>query len=151
MNMTELQARLEAECFNFGVVHVGPRWDWCGDTYCLAQEGETFEVFYVERGQKGTVFGTFKNEEDACASFYERVSREKWNRAHCLGLFAEESKAESLVKLLRDGGIEDIHRDVIPHTEPHRVFVFGTDVIKAKDIMEKSNIPLHGTRGDARP
>ena len=32
--------------------------------------------------------------------------------------------------MFHDGGIEDIHRDMIPHTEPHRVFVLGTDVVK---------------------
>jgi len=136
MNMQELKDKLNAECYNSYVVYVGPDWHRCADTYCLSQEGNIFEVFYVERGKKGEVLGAFEIEQEACDFFYKKVSSEKWNRAHCLGLFTKETDAIALAKRLKAGGIRDVYRDTIPHTEPYRVFVFGTDLIKAKNILE---------------
>jgi hypothetical protein len=137
MDIRELKDRLNAECYNPQAVYVGPDWHRYSDRLCLTQENMIFKVFYVERGQKGTILGIFQNENEACDFFYEQISSDKWYSAHCLGLYEKEADAITLANLLQNSGIKDVYRDVIPHSKPYRVFVFGTDLIKAKGVLEK--------------
>jgi hypothetical protein len=71
MKMEELRKRLHEEHFAEHAYRVGEGWSSAADAFCLAEEGSAFEIFYVERGQKGASFGRYTEEQAACEAFYE--------------------------------------------------------------------------------
>lgn len=71
MNREELRKRLESEGFNKTIYSLDG--DCSFEGYCLDYSHGTWRVYYFERG---TTYDEdlFKNEEDACLSFYNRIS-----------------------------------------------------------------------------
>ena len=130
MNLQELSAHLQRECYQPSVYHVGFGWGACGDTFCIERIGGQFEIFYVERGQRGEAIHRCESESDACAAFLAALDRERFARAHCVGCFTTKSEADSLSERLVSSGII-VHRDAIPYSSTtdmrYPVFVFGRD------------------------
>jgi hypothetical protein len=115
-------------------------WGACGDTYCIEQIGGKFEIFYVERGQRGKTIQQIESETAACETFIAILNRERFSRGHCVGFFTVKSAAGALAERLTSLGI-GIHRDAIPYSSStdlrYKVFVFGRDKIRAQEIIDR--------------
>lgn len=135
MNTTELAKRLDEEGFNADFYCIGPGWRRLGNGFALDKVGDSFEWFYVERGQKGGVEGVFASEEEACRFVYEALSKDKWAQSHMVGMFESAAEAADLARALSLKGIYS-ETDRIPYgglSDPRfRVFVYGRDVFKVK-------------------
>ena len=136
MNVNELVKRLHEEGFNSLFYCIGPGWHRLGDGFALDKAGDSFEWFYVERGQKGEVERVFASEEEACQFVYEVLSKDKWAQSHMVGMFKSDSEAADLTRTLSRQGIRS-ETDCIPYGGPndprYRVFVYGRDVFKLKN------------------
>lgn len=139
MNLQELSVHLRHECYQPAVYHVGSGWGACGDTFCVARVGSQFEVFYVERGQRGEAIHRCETEAAACDAFIAVLDRERFSRAHCVGFFTMKTEADMLLERLVSAGII-VHRDAIPYSSStdmrYRVFVFGRDKIRAQEMIK---------------
>ena len=137
MNTFELAKRLDEEGFNSHFYCVGPGWHRLGDGFALDKVGDSFEWFYVERGQKGEVEKVFASEDEACQFAYEALSKDKWAQSHMVGMFESEPEAADLARALSCEGIRS-EIDRIPYgglNDPRfRVFVYGRDVFKIKNF-----------------
>jgi len=144
MNLRELSAHLERECYQPSVYHIGSGWSACGDTFCIDQVNGRFEVFYVERGERGETFHCCESESAACDAFLATLDLERFSRAHCVGFFNAKSAADGLSERLRSIGIT-VHRDAIPYNGVtdlrYRVFVFGRDKLLAQGMIDRENPP----------
>lgn len=140
MHMRELSEFLLQECYQPNVYHIGPGWESCGDTFCIDRVGIHFEVFYVERGQRGNVIRRCETEVAACAAFLEIIDREPFSRAHCIGFFTVQPEADALAQRLISAGIK-VHRDAISYSSStdmrYRVFVFGRDKLRAQELLRQ--------------
>lgn len=136
MNTDELAKRLDEEGFNSQFYCIGPGWQRLGDGFALDKVGDSFEWFYVERGQKREVERVFASEEEACQFVYETLSKDKWAQSHMVGMFKSASEAADLARELSLEGIRS-ETDRIPYGGLHdprfRVFVYGRDVFKIKN------------------
>jgi len=139
MNTDELAKSLAVEGFNPHFYCIGPGWRRLGDGFALDKVGDSFEWFYVERGQKGQAERVFTSEEEACRFAYEALSQDKWARSHLVGVFGSESEAADLARALSREGIRS-ETDRIPYgglNDPRfRVFVYGRDVFRVKSSAE---------------
>src|SRR5258707_12354569 len=115
MNLHELSAHLQRECYQPSVYHIGSGWGACGDTFCIERIGGQFEGFYVERGRRGEAIHRCASESAACDAFLAALDRERFSRAHCVGLFTTKSEADSLSERLVSAGIT-VHRNAIPYS-----------------------------------
>src|SRR5881394_2329542 len=115
MTLHELTAHLQRECYQPSVYHIGSGWGGCGDTFCIEKIGGQFEIFYVERGQRGEAIHRVESESAACEAFLTVLDRERFSRGHCLGFFTSKPDADVLAERLVSAGIS-IHRDAIPYS-----------------------------------
>ena len=138
MNLKELSDFLQNECYQEHAYHIGSGWNACGDAYCLEQTNSRYEIFYVERGQRGKTIQSFTNEDEVCRKFVGLLNQERFSKAHCIGFFTLKKEADSTAEQLACAGIT-VHRDTIPYSSSddfrYRVFVFGRDKIRAKEII----------------
>ncbi len=145
MNLQELSAHLQRECYQPSVYHVGSGWRSCEDTFCIEKIGGQFEVFYTERGQRGKAIHRGESESAACEAFLAALDRGRFSRAHCVGFFTAKSEADSLSERLVSAGIS-VHRDAIPYSSTtgmrYRVFVFGRDKLRAQEIIDHAIRPV---------
>jgi hypothetical protein len=145
MNLQELSEHLLLECYQPNAYHVGSGWGDCGDTYCIDRVDGQFEVFYVERGQRGKPIHRVQTEAEACATFLDVLDHARFSRAHCIGSFTAQSEADALAQLLASAGIK-VHRDAIPYGGPsdmrYRIFVFGRDKIRAEELIHLATRPV---------
>ncbi len=136
MNTEELAKRLDEEGFNSDFYCIGPGWQRLGNGFALDKVGDSFEWFYVERGQRGQAERVFASEEEACQFVYEALSKDKWAQSHMVGMFESEAEAATLARALSLQGIRS-ETDRIPYgglNDPRfRVFVYGRDVFKIKN------------------
>ena len=139
MNIEELNERLEEEGFNSQFYCIGPGWCRLGDGFALDRVGDSFEWFYVERGQRGRAEKVFASEEEACQFVYETLSKDDWARSHMIGMFESAAEAAELAQELSREGIWS-KTDRIPYGGPDdprfRVFVYGRDVFKVKKAAD---------------
>jgi hypothetical protein len=138
MNLTELSDFLQNECYQEQVYHIGSGWKVCADAYCLEQTNSNYEIFYVERGQRGKAIQCSTNEDEVCRMFIELLNRERFSKAHCIGNFILKKEADAITEKLTSAGIT-LHRDTIPYSSSndfrYRVFVFGRDKIRAQEVI----------------
>ena len=131
MTCSELNARLLAEFYRPDAFSVGEGWQRCDDVECLAQVGDHYEIFYVERGKRVEApSATYATEDEACDGYYALMSRNLTARTYYLGHFESQTMADGLVQLLAENGV--------PSTQDHipwggsgrfrfRVYVLGKD------------------------
>lgn len=134
----ELQQRLEAEGFNEDYYCIGSSWGRLHNGFALDATPQGFEFFYVERGCKSPI-ESFETEADACRYAYNFLANDKWSKSHMIGFFNAEEQAARCISWLQENGIEYL-KDKIPYgglNDPrYRVFVFGNDFKKVKDLRE---------------
>lgn len=145
MILHELSAHLQRGCYQPSVYHVGSGWGACGDTFCIEKICRHFEVFYVERGQRGEAIHRCESESAACEAFLAALDRERFSRAHCVGFFATKSEADTLSERFALAGIA-VHRDAILYSSTtdmrYRLFVFGRDKMRAQEIIDHETRPV---------
>lgn len=138
MNTDELTKRLEEEGLNSLFYCIGAGWHRLANGFALDKAGDSWEWFYVERGQRGQAEKVFASEEEACRFAYEALAKDKWSQSHMVGMFESESEAADLARALSLEGIQS-KTDRIPYgglNDPRfRVFVYGRDVFKIKDSV----------------
>ena len=144
MNLQELAAHLDQECYQPSIYCIGSGWRAYHDAYCIERIGGQFEVFYTERGQRGAVIHRGESESAACEAFLAALDRSQCSRAHCVGFFTSKSEADSLSERLVSAGIA-VHRDEIPYSSKtgmrYRVFVFGRDKLRVQEIIDHALRP----------
>lgn len=145
MNLNQLSTHLKEECYEPGVYHIGPGWDVCADTFCIEKISRQFEVFYVERGQRGEAIYRSESEAEACDAFLALLERERFSRAHCVGFFETKPEADKFTERLVSAGI-NVHRDAVPYNSStdlrYRVFVLGRDKLRVQEIIGHKELPI---------
>lgn len=106
------------------------------DSYGVLNAGETWEVFYVERGER-SILQVCATEQEACSQLYELLLAGRGTRAHCVGFFSTQADADNLAGRLRDAGLTPT-TNAIPWTateKRYRVFVHGREAAEARRIL----------------
>ena len=137
MTLEELSAHLQRECYQPNAYHVGSNWSGCSDSYCIDRVGEKFAIFYVERGKRDDPVHCYETEEEACDAFLAELDRDRFSRAHCVGIFTTQSQADALALWLDSVGIT-FHRDanLVASEHKYSVAVIGRTAKKNRIAME---------------
>ena len=136
MKVAELKRRLIEEGCSTNNYSVGLSGS---DVYCLENQGGTWLVFYTERGQDQDPIFESVSEEEACAFFFNYMTK-KFRHDHLVGFFVSKEKAKTLAERLAQHEIQS-HQDKIPYggwADPgYRVFVVGKDIFKAREVLRE--------------
>lgn len=139
LTLEKLAAQLKAENFNENFYCIGVGWQKLTDGFALEEvlPGK-FEFFYTERGGRN-VEKIFEDEDEACRYVYDFLSNIKSAKKHIIGFFQTQEQAQKQIAELRKLNVE-IFTDSIPYgginDRRYRVFVFGNDVDKVRNLIE---------------
>ncbi|WP_345949261.1 hypothetical protein ABDD95_20660 [Mucilaginibacter sp. PAMB04274] len=108
--------------------------------YGLDFDNDAYVGYYTERGQRQN-FERFEKEEAAVAYAFGIIKADIYANRHMIGFVKTESELQSLMKELDNRGITYIN-DVLfysnqPPRDRFRVFAFGCDVRKVKDLEKR--------------
>jgi hypothetical protein len=139
MKAYELRERLLAGGCNESSFAVKSRGN---EVYCLDEIGDTWVVFYTERGQDSDPIFKSSSEDDACQFFYDYVMKlEHW---HIVGFFKEEVSAKALEAKLLSIGVKPIRNDIPSYKfnddTRYRVFVAGKEIFKVREALGEISI-----------
>ena len=98
MNIAELQQRLLDEGCSPHNFSIGPGGS---DVYCLEQQDGIWRVFYTERGKEAAPIFESRDEEEACAFYFNYITT-KFRHDHLVGFFISERNAIELVSRLAE-------------------------------------------------
>jgi hypothetical protein len=133
MRLGEVEAILLASGAAPHNFHVGS--EGADDALVLVRDGERFRIGYAERGRIREVLAEHDDEDAACRDFVDRVLSIR--HLHLVGMFADEATARATADRLGVAGIP-VQRDAIPFGPcdvRHRVFVEGTDIHRAREVL----------------
>jgi hypothetical protein len=107
------------------------------DVFCLENQNGSWRVFYTERGKDDDPIFESASEEEACAFYFEYITK-RMRHDHLVGFFKVEENAKALAEKLAESGIQS-HQDKIPYggwVDPRfRVFVVGKDIFRARAVL----------------
>lgn len=133
----ELERYLEDECYSFRELTIGKH--TAPEGYIIEKNGNTYDFCCSERGTKSIV-KSFLNEKDLVKYAYERLSKNKWDRAHLVSWLWDEEEIHQTEQELRNMNIAFERNDVPNYSQgktAYRIFVFGRDVKKLTGFKEK--------------
>lgn len=135
-SVKNLELYLKQECFNDYTFSIGNFGRKMQEGFLLDFNGQKYQYYYVERGQKDLI-KEFENEEDACKYVFEKLSNSKDGRRHCVGFTKSEKKHIEICNKLDEKGL-NYETDSIPYSSStdlrYRIFVFGCDIQKVKNL-----------------
>lgn len=106
----------------------------------LEKNGNLYEWFYTERGKKQTL-EYFDTEKKAVQFALKEIKGDSHANRNFIGMYKESSEVEKILSELKNRGIE-YWTDKIPYgginDRRTRVFVIGTGINKAKDLIKET-------------
>lgn len=78
-SIEELEKYLEEEHYSFTELTIGKH--YAPEGYVIEKNGNVYDFCYCERGKK-TVLKSFSKEQDLVEYSLEKLSADKWNKAH---------------------------------------------------------------------
>ena len=133
----ELEVYLEENGYSFQELTIGNHHAHQG--YIVEQEKGSYNFSCSERGHK-IVLKSFEKEEDLVKYALDTINKSEWAKAHLLACVFDESEILEIERILRGRNVEYRRNDIPNYKEgkrAYRVFVFGNDILKLKDIKEK--------------
>ncbi|MPR37218.1 hypothetical protein GBK04_28750 [Cytophagaceae bacterium SJW1-29] len=113
--------------------------------YGLYRDGNQFVWFYTERGARDNLH-YFQTESDAVAYVFAAITSDKTGNRHLIGLVTTTQEQVLLTEL--DARGVRYWKDEIPfgslHDKRSRIFVFGCDIRRVPDLLEKYGIWQQG-------
>ncbi len=132
----ELEEWMKDNCYNFRSYSIGG--NPIGEGYGIENSGGLYIWYYTERGERENL-KYFMNEEDVIKFAFNEMKTDKWANSHCIGFTDNKERSIELVEILTQMKIKYMI-DEIPYysiNKPtHRVFVFGCDKLKTKNLKE---------------
>lgn len=136
----ELLDWMKANCYNDDSYAIGGKTIYEG--FGLEKSGEGYAWYYTERGSRD-VQKQFATEAEAVAFAHRSISADTIANRHLVGFVKEQARVEELLAELHARQIR-YEMDMIPYGGPNdprtRVFVFGCDVLRVKDLVEKFGV-----------
>ena len=136
MKIEELKKWFEDECCRENTYAIGEEpnlFEGLG----LQKDGDEFIWYFTERGRK-QIIKTFEDEEAACEFAFNQIKNNRFAKTHLIAL-TDEIKMNEIINELKKRNIK-YETDKIPYEKgiyKHRVFVFGCDYRKVKDLEGK--------------
>lgn len=134
--MQELDDWMTAHCYPDSyaigkrIIHEG---------YGLYRDENQFVWFYTERGVCDNLL-TFQTESEAVAYAFNAIIGDKTANRHLVGFVSDKGEEQALLAELDQRGIA-YWKDEIPfggmHDKRSRIFVFGCDIRRLPDLLEK--------------
>lgn len=136
-SIEELEKHLEEECYSFIELTIGKH--HAPEGYVIEKNGNVYDFSYSERGKK-TVMKTFSKEQDLVEYALNKLSADKWNKAHLVAWVWNEVEIQQAEQELKNNDI-GFERNDIPNYSggrtAYRIFVFGRDVVKLTEFKKK--------------
>ncbi|WP_018619527.1 hypothetical protein [Spirosoma luteum] len=107
--------------------------------YGLSTEENGYAWFYTERGKQYTI-QHFETESQAVAFAFGKITSDKTANRHLIGFLNDNALEQELLTELKTREIA-WWKDEIPygglHDKRSRIFVFGCDIRRVPDLLEK--------------
>lgn len=136
-SLVELEKYFEDECYSFLDLTIGKHHAPEGNV--IEKNGDMYEFCYSERGQK-TVIKSFSREQDLVKYALERLTANKWNKAHLVAWVWTEREIKQAEQELKKNNITFERNDIPNYIQgkyAYRIFVFGKDVLKLSSFRKK--------------
>lgn len=136
-NIEELEKYLEEECYSFAGLTIGKH--SAPEGYIIETNGSEYNFSYSERGRK-MVLKSFSNEKDLVEYAFEKLSADKWNKAHLVAWVWNIDEIQQAEWELKKKDIMFERNDIPNYSQgkiAYRIFVFGRDIEKLVDFKKK--------------
>lgn len=136
-NIEELEKYLEEECYSFAGLTIGKH--SAPEGYIIEANGSEYNFSYSERGRK-TVVKSFCCEKDLVEYAFEKLSADKWNKAHLVAWVWSKDEIKQAEQELKKKDIMFERNDIPNYSQgkdAYRIFVFGRDIEKLVDFKKK--------------
>ena len=136
-SIEELEKYLEDECYSFVEINIGKH--HAHEGIVIEKNGDAYEFGYSERGRK-TVMKSFSSEQELVEYALEKLSADKWNKAHLVAWVWSEADIQQAEQELKNNNISFERNDVPNYSQgrnAYRIFVFGRDVLKLAEFIKK--------------
>lgn len=136
-SIEELEKYLEEEHYSFIEITIGRH--YAPEGYVIEKNGNAYDFCYSERGKK-TVLKSFSKEQDLVEYSLEKLSADKWNKAHLVAWVWSEDEIQQAEQELKNNNIGFERNDIPNYSQgrtAYRIFVFGRDVAKLTEFMKK--------------
>lgn len=133
----ELEKYLEDECYSFIDITIGKH--RAPEGIVIEKNGYAYNFCYSERGIK-EVIKSFSREKDLVEYAYEKLSADKWNKAHLVAWVWSECEILQAEQDLQKNDIIFERNDVPNYSQgrtAYRIFVFGRDVEKLAEFKKR--------------
>ena len=133
----ELEKYLEDECYSFIDITIGKHRAPEGSV--IEKNGYAYNFCYSERVIK-QVIKSFSREKDLVEYAYEKLSADKWNKAHLVAWVWSECEILQAEQDLQKNDIIFERNDVPNYSQgrtAYRIFVFGRDVEKLAEFKKR--------------
>ena len=136
-DIEELEKYLEEECYSFAGLTIGKH--SAPEGYIIETNGSEYNFSYSERGRK-MVLKSFSNEKDLVEYAFEKLSADKWNKAHLVAWVWNIDEIQQAEWELKKKDIMFERNDIPNYSQgktAYRIFVFGRDIEKLVDFKKK--------------
>ncbi len=136
-SIEELEKYLEKEKYSFRELTIGKH--GAQEGYIIEKNENSYDFSYSERGKK-TVLKSFAKEEELVEYAFNKLSSNKWNRAHLVARVHSEAEIQQAEQELKNKHIEFVRNDIPNYAQGrsiYRIFVFGRDVEKLSEFMKR--------------
>lgn len=133
----ELEKYLEDECYSFIDITIGKH--RAPEGIVIEKNGYAYNFCYSERGIN-KVIKSFSREKDLVEYAYEKLSADKWNKAHLVARVWSECEILQAEQDLQKNDIIFERNDVPNYSQgrtAYRIFVFGRDVEKLAEFKKR--------------
>lgn len=136
-SIEELEKYLEDECYSFAEITIGRH--YAHEGIIIEKNGMVYEFGYSQRGKK-IIIKSFSKEEELVEYALEKLSADKWNKAHLVAWVWSEADVQQAEQELRNNNISFERNDIPNYSQgrsAYRIFVFGRDVLKLAEFTKK--------------
>ena len=133
----ELERYFEENGYSFQELSIGKHHAYQG--YVIEKAEGRYNFSCSERGNK-MVLKSFDKEEDLVKYALDTIDKSKWAKAHLLASTYSEREMSEIESMLEERNIRFRRNDIPYYKEGrrlYRIFVFGNDMLKLKDINMK--------------
>jgi hypothetical protein len=148
MTLRDLGLRFRREGVEPALYHIGDGWQCIDDAFALVRDGDAYEIFYTERGLRGSAHGRYATEAEACEAYHALVTSMQATRLYLIAFVSDRARADAVAAVL-DAHSVPHHRDSILYRGPadwrFRVLVRGPNARAAAQQALGTDLPIRDT------
>lgn len=133
----DLEKWMKDNCYSMESYSINNNFIYEG--FGLENNGDLYQWFYIERGNKD-ILKYFRNEEEAVLYAFSEIKADAHAKRNFLGLFKERTEVEEIIIELKNRNVE-FYEDKIPYggikDVRTRIFVIGCGIKKVKDLIKE--------------